>query len=240
MPHTLQIGSSVNEAEVITTEIWDTAPSASIMLDMLSESQPFRHKDRLLQYEPHLHLFAAWCARRVQHLLADPRSHRAIQVAELFATGHATRSDLSSAQQQAQTVVTEIARAYEQSTSDLTDDSTPSPTQHPTGIDGRKLFAASLLHAASTASTACYSDTTFSSLYSATSCAKFSSKALYWQMLTNGADSVLIADFLEQEDQRQAQALRIFIGNPFNPESSPAMTLNFTNRNAGTLRHQHN
>ena len=40
-------------------------------------------------------LFAVWCARRVQHLMTDPRSIAALDVAERFANGEATRDDLS-------------------------------------------------------------------------------------------------------------------------------------------------
>ena len=39
-------------------------------------------------------LFAVWCARKVQHLMTDPRSIDAIAVAERFASGQATREEL--------------------------------------------------------------------------------------------------------------------------------------------------
>jgi len=42
-------------------------------------------------------LFAVWCARQVQHLLTDPRSIAAIDVAERFANGLATRKELEAA-----------------------------------------------------------------------------------------------------------------------------------------------
>ena len=42
-------------------------------------------------------LFAVWCARKVQHLMIDPRSVAALDVAERFANGEAAREELSAA-----------------------------------------------------------------------------------------------------------------------------------------------
>jgi hypothetical protein len=42
-------------------------------------------------------LFAVWCARQVQHLMTDPRSVKALDVAELHAIGQATDDDLAAA-----------------------------------------------------------------------------------------------------------------------------------------------
>ena len=42
-------------------------------------------------------LFAVWCARQAQHLMADERSIRALDVAEAYANGRATDSDLAAA-----------------------------------------------------------------------------------------------------------------------------------------------
>jgi len=42
-------------------------------------------------------LFAVWCARQVQHLMTDQRSHEAINVAERFALGAATKNELAAA-----------------------------------------------------------------------------------------------------------------------------------------------
>ena len=44
-----------------------------------------------------LRLFAVWCARQVQHLMKDPRSLSALDIAEKFATGEASEEDLRSA-----------------------------------------------------------------------------------------------------------------------------------------------
>jgi len=42
-------------------------------------------------------LFAVWCARKVQHLMTDQRSINALDVAEKYANGKATKEELSAA-----------------------------------------------------------------------------------------------------------------------------------------------
>ena len=42
-------------------------------------------------------LFAVWCTRRVQHLMTDPRSVAALDVAERYANGAATEAELYAA-----------------------------------------------------------------------------------------------------------------------------------------------
>ncbi|MHB1310506.1 MAG: hypothetical protein ACYC3L_00720 [Gemmatimonadaceae bacterium] len=49
------------------------------------------------QYDREWRLFAAWCARGVQHLMTDPRSVAALDVAERFARGEASVEELASA-----------------------------------------------------------------------------------------------------------------------------------------------
>lgn len=44
-----------------------------------------------------LRLFACWSVRRVWHLLTDERSRNAVEIAEKFAIGKASRDDLSAA-----------------------------------------------------------------------------------------------------------------------------------------------
>ena len=44
-----------------------------------------------------IRLFAVWCARQVQHLMADKRSIDALDVAERFANGQATLAELDAA-----------------------------------------------------------------------------------------------------------------------------------------------
>ena len=46
------------------------------------------------QYEREWRLYAVWCARQVQHLMPDQRSTTAIDVAERYANGEATRDEL--------------------------------------------------------------------------------------------------------------------------------------------------
>ena len=48
-------------------------------------------------YDRELRLYAVWCARQVQHLMKDPRSLAALDVAEKFANGEATEQDLAAA-----------------------------------------------------------------------------------------------------------------------------------------------
>ena len=47
--------------------------------------------------EKSMRLFAVWCARQVQHLMKDPRSIAAIDVAERFANGQATDAERDAA-----------------------------------------------------------------------------------------------------------------------------------------------
>jgi len=44
-----------------------------------------------------IRLYAVWCARKVQHLMKDPRSLAALDVAERFANGEATEEELAKA-----------------------------------------------------------------------------------------------------------------------------------------------
>src|SRR5574337_393438 len=49
------------------------------------------------EHDTHWRLFAVWCARQVQHLMADPRSIAALDVAERHARGDATDAELAAA-----------------------------------------------------------------------------------------------------------------------------------------------
>jgi len=44
-----------------------------------------------------MRLFAVWCARQVQHLMKDERSLKALDVAEAFANGLASKEELNAA-----------------------------------------------------------------------------------------------------------------------------------------------
>ena len=48
-------------------------------------------------HQREMRLYAVWCARQVQHLMADPRSLAALDVAERYANGEATAEDLQAA-----------------------------------------------------------------------------------------------------------------------------------------------
>lgn len=47
------------------------------------------------EYSRHWRLYAVWCARQVQHLMTDPRSIAALDVAERHARGDATDAELA-------------------------------------------------------------------------------------------------------------------------------------------------
>ena len=49
------------------------------------------------EHDRHWRLYAVWCARQVQHLMADPRSIAALDVAERHARGDATDAELAAA-----------------------------------------------------------------------------------------------------------------------------------------------
>jgi len=49
------------------------------------------------EYDREWRLFSVWCARQVQHLLTDPRSVAALDVAERYANGDATGEELAAA-----------------------------------------------------------------------------------------------------------------------------------------------
>ena len=48
-------------------------------------------------FDREIRLFGVWCARRVRHLMRDPRSVAALDVAERFARGEASDAELSAA-----------------------------------------------------------------------------------------------------------------------------------------------
>lgn len=58
-----------------------------------------------------LRLFAVWCARQVQHLMKDERSVTALDVAEAFANGSATKEELIIASDAATGAADAAARA---------------------------------------------------------------------------------------------------------------------------------
>lgn len=58
-------------------------------------------------HEKEKRLYAVWCARQVQHLMKDPRSIEALDVAERYANGQATNSERSAARTAAEAAVRE-------------------------------------------------------------------------------------------------------------------------------------
>lgn len=61
--------------------------------------------------ERELRLFTVSCARQVQHLLTDPRSVKAIDVAERYANGDATEEELAAARDEAWAAASDAASA---------------------------------------------------------------------------------------------------------------------------------
>jgi len=51
--------------------------------------------------EKKIRLYTVWCARQVQHLMTDQRSLNALDVAEAFANGQATKEELDAAREAA-------------------------------------------------------------------------------------------------------------------------------------------
>ena len=60
-------------------------------------------------------LFAVWCARQVQHLMTDPRSLAALDIAERHANGKATDEELAAARDAVWDAAGAAARAAAQS-----------------------------------------------------------------------------------------------------------------------------
>ena len=63
------------------------------------------------EYDKEWRLFAVWCARKVQHLMTDPRSVAALDVAERFANGKATVKELAAARAAARATAQANAQA---------------------------------------------------------------------------------------------------------------------------------
>lgn len=62
-------------------------------------------------HDREIRLFSVWCARQVQHLMADQRSIDALQVAEEFANGLATDCQLDAAKAAARAAALDAAGA---------------------------------------------------------------------------------------------------------------------------------
>ena len=208
-----------DEAEIITAEIWQSASSADIMLTMLLESRLFENSNH---HTPQLYLFAASCARRVTHLLQDPRSHEAIRAAELFATNAGNSQYLLHSHLSAQSAAFDLASTYNTHPFVSTD--------QPNDYTQVTLFGGALIHAAATASMACCPTDILNPLRAAESSARYAIKALYYEQLSKDTDSTLISELIEEEQHRQSHALRIFLGNPFDSKRWPPFTIPIENQ----------
>ena len=62
-------------------------------------------------HDKEIRLYAVWCARQVQHLMTDPRSLAALDVAEAFANGKATKEELAAARAPARAAAWDAAAA---------------------------------------------------------------------------------------------------------------------------------
>ena len=65
------------------------------------------------EYDREWRLFAVWCARQVQHLMKDPRSIAVLDIAERYANGLATETELWDARQSAWAAVRDAVRNEE-------------------------------------------------------------------------------------------------------------------------------
>ncbi len=79
----------------MTEAEWDACNRPGALLACLTRlSHDLSHRK--------MHLFGCACCRRVWHLLRDPRSQRAVEVAELYADGLAGRKELAQAREAAE------------------------------------------------------------------------------------------------------------------------------------------
>ena len=64
-------------------------------------------------HDQKIRLYAVWCARQVQHLMTDQRSIDALDVAERYANGKATKNELTAAGFAARAAARDAARDAE-------------------------------------------------------------------------------------------------------------------------------
>ena len=94
-------GKSFSEADDDLERYIRFAHKEPVKLMSILESNGFNDSLWALRCVPGVdrdaRLFAVWCARQVQHLMTDPRSIAALDVAERFANGMATDIEMSAA-----------------------------------------------------------------------------------------------------------------------------------------------
>lgn len=61
-------------------------------------------------HDREIRLYAVWCARQVEHLMTDPRSRDALDVAERHANGQASNRELDAAYAAARAAARDAAR----------------------------------------------------------------------------------------------------------------------------------
>lgn len=219
--HLLEPPSAASEGSDLTRELWETAPSGSALLELLGQPDAYA-RARLGTLDRQLRLFAAWCARRTGSLLPDPRSRAAVRAAELFASGSANADEVDRARAGAEAAVREIAA---HSGGVAPPDAGPDSDETP-GVARETALGCALLHAAYTAChAAAHTLGRTGGLRAAEKCSETARQAIYWRMVADGACADLVAEKLEEEDRRQAEALRTFIGNPFDAASMPPLAL---------------
>lgn len=213
--------AAASESSDLTRELWETAPSGAALLELLGQPDAYARAG-LGTLDRQLRLFAAWCARRTGSLLPDPRSREAVRAAELFASGSASSGQVEGARADAEAAVREIAALYGGG-----EPHAPGPdSDEAAGVARETALGCALLHAAYTAChAAAHTLGRTGGLRAAEKCAETARRAIYWRMVADGACADLVAEKLDEEDRRQAEALRTFIGNPFDAASMPPLAL---------------
>lgn len=89
-------------------EFWDRCPRGDWMLWVLDRTEQRNRRE--------LRNFACWCARRFVHLMRDPRCRRALEIAELFASGHSSKTDLRRAGDGAADTADEASKTSQEKT----------------------------------------------------------------------------------------------------------------------------
>jgi len=97
----------------INAELWEVEVGGDVLKgDKKLCAQQIRFIRKIEAWnEKTARLFACWCVRQIWHLLADERSKNAVIVAEKYANGEATESELAAARAAARAAAGDDARA---------------------------------------------------------------------------------------------------------------------------------
>jgi hypothetical protein len=176
--------------ESVTEATWSTSNALRPMLSFL------QGKARERKFK----LFACACCRRIDHLLADERSHHAIEVVEQFHDGKVTRQKYNLAERAANDAYSELAR--EVAADELTPDRTIS----------RSIMPLTHMFAAQTV-VACFKGTYFAVTQGC--CGALRGRGTVDVKLE---DSLALGESIEAAERAaQANLLRDIFGNPFRP-----------------------